>query len=283
MSIVDKMLVSGDVNVDGWRLLKQDDNRFWFCLGGGDRNRCFDPDFTVFSSTVAEAGKWYHVAAVKDASGISIYVNGVREDSRSPLPAFVDTNSTNLLIGANAVEIARLNGLIDEVEIFNRALTAEEIQSIYFAGGTGKCKPIQVPVDIRPGGCPNPLSTKELGVLPVAIAGTATLDVTQIDPASVRLEGVAPLRFSLADVATPYEPYTGKVHALDCTMLGPDGFVDLVLQFDAPAIIAALGPVVDGQVRVLKLTGNLKQEFGGRPIVGEDVIVIQVPPGRPPR
>jgi hypothetical protein len=33
-----------------------------------------------------------------------------------------------------------MNGVIDEVEIFNRALTQAEIQAIYNAGPAGKCK-----------------------------------------------------------------------------------------------------------------------------------------------
>ncbi len=44
--------------------------------------------------------------------------------------------------------------------------------------------------------------------------------------------------------------------------------------FDNQAIVAALGAVSDGDVRVLKLTGSLKAQFGGTPIVGEDVVVI---------
>jgi len=63
---------------------------------------------------------WYHVAVVKNSAGFSIYVNGVQEDSRSPLPDFLDSNSTNLLIGSNILEGAHLKGLVDEVEIYNR-------------------------------------------------------------------------------------------------------------------------------------------------------------------
>ena len=37
------------------------------------------------------------------------------------------------------------NGLIDEVEIFNRALTAGEIRAIYTAGSAGKIKPEPIP------------------------------------------------------------------------------------------------------------------------------------------
>jgi len=67
----------------------------------------------------------------------------------------------------------------------------------------------------------------------------------------------------LEDVGTPGVP------------LAPgDGFLDLSLKFDAQAIVAALGVVNDGDNVTLQLTGNLKSEFGGAPIAGEDVVVI---------
>jgi hypothetical protein len=133
---------------------------------------------------------------------------------------------------------------------------------------------IPVPVDIKPTSCRNPLNVKSKGVLPVAILGSGDLDVEQIDPATILLEGVSPLRWALEDVATPFEPYIGKQDAFDCTEDGPDGFQDLTFKFDEQEIVAALGEVNDGDVLVLQLTGNLKEEFGGTPIFGEDVVVI---------
>ena len=67
---------------------------------------------------------------------------------------------------------------------------------------------LDVPVDIKPTSCPNPLNVKSKGVLPVAILGTVDFDVSDIDPATVLLEGVPPLRWALEDVATPlgHEP-----------------------------------------------------------------------------
>jgi len=132
--------------------------------------------------------------------------------------------------------------------------------------------PIPVPVDIKPTSCPNPLNVTSKGVLPVAILGTADLDVTTIDPATVRLEGVAPLRWSYEDVATPYEPFLGKpLDPYACNEYGPDGYLDLVFHFDTQAVAAALGPVSDGDVLMLMLTGNF---FDGRAIAGEDVVKI---------
>jgi hypothetical protein len=134
---------------------------------------------------------------------------------------------------------------------------------------------IEMAVDIKPQSCPNPLNVNDKGVSPVAILGTQKFDVTKVDVATIKLEGVSPLRSALEDMATPFLPFSGKKKVTDCSDKGPDGFSDLTLKFDNQAVVAALGPVSDGEVRVLKLTGNLKPELGGTSIVGEDVVVIR--------
>jgi hypothetical protein len=135
--------------------------------------------------------------------------------------------------------------------------------------------PPAVPVDIHPTSCPNPLNVGKRGVLPVAILGTEDFDVGQIDPASVELEGVSPLRWAWEDVATPFEPFLGKEDCFaDCTEEGPDGYLDLTLKFEAQEVVAALGEVEDGDCLVLHLTGNLMEEYHGGPFVGEDVVWI---------
>jgi len=132
---------------------------------------------------------------------------------------------------------------------------------------------IEVPLDIKPTSCPNPLNVKSKGKLPVAILGTSNFDITQIDVTTIQLEGVSPLRSDQEDVATPFQPFTGKEDCdLDCTTEGPDGHLDLTLKFDTQTIVATLGAVNDGDCLVLKLTGNL---LDGTPIVGEDVVVIK--------
>jgi len=130
---------------------------------------------------------------------------------------------------------------------------------------------LPVPVDIKPTSCRNPFNMRATGVLPVAILGTATFDVTLIDPVTVMLAGASPLRWSLADVATPFEPYLGKVDPYDCTTLGPDGYLDMTFKFNHQQVAAALGPVAPGDVIVVPLDGYL---FDGTYIFGEDVIVI---------
>lgn len=112
---------------------------------------------------------------------------------------------------------------------------------------------INVAVDIKPGSCPNTLNTKSQGVLPVAIVGTGDFNISTIDPASVRLAGVAPLRSSEEDVATPL---VDKIDECECTTDGPDGYLDLTLKFDTQEIFAALGDVEDSDLLSLTLTGQ---------------------------
>ena len=133
---------------------------------------------------------------------------------------------------------------------------------------------LEGPLDIKPGSCPNPLNVKRKGQLSVAILGTSEFDVTQVDPLSLSLVGVAPLKSKLRDVATPFQPFIGKEQKDDCTNERADGFADLVMEFSSQAIVAELGNVSNHEVIVLKLSGNLKAEFGGKPLAGEDVVVI---------
>ena len=138
---------------------------------------------------------------------------------------------------------------------------------------------VEVPVDIKPQSCPNPINVKEKGVLPVAIVGTGDFDGTQVDPASVTLAGVSPLRWSVEDSAVPYQPDLGKQEVYDCLEYYPDeggafdGIPDLTLLFNAREVRAVLGDVSNGDVLVLPLQGYLRDEFGGGAILGEDVVV----------
>ncbi len=87
-----------------------------------------------------------------------------------------------------------------------------------------------------------------------------------IDPATLRLEGIAPVRWSYEDVSTP-----ASGEACACTDAGPDGREDLTLKFEATAILAALGPVRQGDERPVTLTGSL---LDGQPFTAGDCFQI---------
>jgi concanavalin A-like lectin/glucanase superfamily protein len=82
---------------------------------------------------------WHHVAVTKNGSTVVFYLDGAAEPVITYNTTFEFT--TDLMIGAadNTVEASFL-GMIDELSIYNRGLSAAEIQSIYNADGAGKCK-----------------------------------------------------------------------------------------------------------------------------------------------
>ena len=136
---------------------------------------------------------------------------------------------------------------------------------------------IIVPVDIKPGYCPNPLEVYGSGDVSVAILGTQELDVTEIARDSVRLQEIPPLRSEQRDVAKPFRLYKwqvsgNKVKEDYCTDEGPDGRLDLVLYFSKEDILKAVGSTRDGDVLVLTVTARHKS---GALIVGQDVVLIQ--------
>jgi hypothetical protein len=131
---------------------------------------------------------------------------------------------------------------------------------------------MEVEIDIKPGSCPNPLNVKSGGVLPVAVLGTADFDVTYIDPETITLHGIPPLRFGFEDVSTPFEGLADSCGG--CTLQGADSFLDMTFKFDKNAVVEALGAVQDGGCVKIPLTGNLRDEFGGDSIHGADSVRI---------
>jgi hypothetical protein len=116
------------------------------------------------SSGGVTIGQWNHVAMVASNMGGSplnsyaFFVNGRNvglavDTDLSPVGSI--SNSAPFWIGAQVNRYGQMatyfDGQIDELSIYNRALTANEIASIYSAGGGGKCKPFAVNIALNPG------------------------------------------------------------------------------------------------------------------------------------
>ncbi len=99
----------------------------------------------LFSNFTPTPGTWYHIAyTFDDATDTqAIYINGVQvaTGTTTATPTY---DSHPVTIGAE-YENESLQfffpGLIDEAEIFNRALSQTEISNIFNADSAGKCKP----------------------------------------------------------------------------------------------------------------------------------------------
>jgi hypothetical protein len=88
----------------------------------------------VCSTTAISDTNWHHAAVTKSGTTVTFYLDGT---AGSPITYnSVFTFTTNLIVEGG------LPGLTDEIEFFNRALSASEIQAIINAGSSGKCKPM---------------------------------------------------------------------------------------------------------------------------------------------
>jgi fibronectin type 3 domain-containing protein len=73
-------------------------------------------------------GSWTHLAATYDGTTERLYVNGIQVSSLA-VSGTIATSNSPLKIGGNSIWSEWFNGLIDEVRVYNRALSAAEIQT----------------------------------------------------------------------------------------------------------------------------------------------------------
>ena len=100
------------------------DGCWWYISGGG--NNCKTP----FS-----AGAWHHIVGTFDGTIMKLYMDGALKDSHASKGRTIG-HGKNLLIGISAGEVAytknaHFNGMIGEVRLYSRALSAEEVLNHY--------------------------------------------------------------------------------------------------------------------------------------------------------
>ncbi len=74
------------------------------------------------------SGAWTHLAATYDGTTQRLYVNGTQVSTLAVSGA-ITTSNNPLKIGGNSIWAEWFSGLIDEVRVYNRALSAAEIQA----------------------------------------------------------------------------------------------------------------------------------------------------------
>lgn len=126
-----------------------------------------------YGTTVLSPGQWYHVAFTHDGSLIRIFVNGSLDGSfpNAIPPISVSTATLGNWPGFNEY----WNGLIDELSVYDRALSVSEILSIYQAGAGGKCSPDdEAPVTTGTTANPNPVVVNAPVTLTALVDDVAT-------------------------------------------------------------------------------------------------------------
>lgn len=113
----------------------------WVYWNGGGEYRITSGSIGSFTN-----GLWHHIALTRSGANMTLYVNGISAGSTVYAPAIDLSNFDINHIGAGPSPGNFWEGSVDEVSIYNIALSASEIQSIYNADGAGKCKECTPPV-----------------------------------------------------------------------------------------------------------------------------------------
>lgn len=164
----DAIKLTRSMTIEGWVFLRSYGG---FILFRGDTRTGLDPYALVAGSdgyvhfhlesdsqlinlqAPFPVNQWKHLAAtLDDATGdMRIYVDGVLAAQTNttvrPLRDLDPAHGAGLGIGnhSGTGHNFALNGLVDEIALYDRALSAAEIQAICTAGGAGKCPVIQPP------------------------------------------------------------------------------------------------------------------------------------------
>jgi len=127
------------VTLTGWRTVIQKeepdgpDGVVYFLEANSDVNQpatgvSINGEELLYGRMRLRAGTWTHLAATYDGTWQRLYINGVEVAQRAQT-GLIASSSGVLRIGGDSVWGQYFQGRIDEVRIYNRALSASEIQA----------------------------------------------------------------------------------------------------------------------------------------------------------
>ena len=87
------------------------------------------------------SGVWYHIVTVVQGTSLNVYLNGINQGGTFTIVGQQTNIGDNLVVGkyydANYPGYDWI-GYLDEIALWNTALTTQEVQSIYYATEAGK-------------------------------------------------------------------------------------------------------------------------------------------------
>jgi hypothetical protein len=98
---------------------------FWISSDGDTRD-------SIIANIIPN--KWYHVAGVYNGSWMFMYVNGKLNNSKAVSMTQIHSNTDPFQMGKISNSASYYNGLLEEVAIYHRALSAQEIYNHYLIG-----------------------------------------------------------------------------------------------------------------------------------------------------
>ena len=92
----------------------------------------------VLSNNTVNVGSWHHIVGTYNGSVTSIYLDGVLENSNTAISGKLNNETGPLQIGrenSGGSGNAEFNGSIDDIRIYNYAISEMEISDLYHEGG----------------------------------------------------------------------------------------------------------------------------------------------------
>ena len=138
--MVEKWVQNAADTALGWTFTKLDNNYFRFAQS---------PNNNIDFGAIMQTGVWMHLAATRSGSHVQTYLNGAPAAGLDGLFDLTSTSSLKFGHRGNPADTPGstdnrglyLNGSLDEVSVYNRALTDGEILAVFNAGQAGKCYP----------------------------------------------------------------------------------------------------------------------------------------------
>jgi hypothetical protein len=93
-------------------------------------------EWEVSNTNIISLNTWQHVAVTTNSSTITFYVNG-KDQGGNVGTHTLNSNNQPLVVGAGSTVEYEFNGTIDDVMVFNRSLSPEEIRQLYLKGLSG--------------------------------------------------------------------------------------------------------------------------------------------------
>jgi len=85
----------------------------------------------IQSENTAVPGEWQHIIATFNGTDRNLYINNNKINDSTISSFSVAENNSDLYIGQEATGIKKYNGIIDDVRIYNRVISENEIMSLY--------------------------------------------------------------------------------------------------------------------------------------------------------
>ena len=223
-------------------------NALSFSIGNGSSYN------EVEGKTALTTNIWYHVAGVADGLQMWLYLNGVEEAVTNQ--TIVPYNSSySLRIGNSGWDTPVLNhfsGRVDELGLYNRALSSNEVATIYAAGAAGMC--------FGP-----PVITQQPASTNVAAGDPATFAVTAA--------GALPLAYQWQFNTTNLPNATNASFSLQPSALSDSGGYRVIVSNSAGAVTSQVATLIvtnpfcapppAGLVAWWKAEGNANDLVGG--------------------